>query len=125
MMHTKDRAKAAPVQVAKPEQQVGHSCWARTSFQTLVRVTLVGILGYLILAHHFVMTSDGLKVYRKGKLTLQDTYVDATRMSFLELPNHIPLARTMILQGGLQYLPAGTEFQTLSRAASRALDRLP
>lgn len=124
-MHTNDAAKAAPVQVAKHRQRAGRFRWARTSFQTLVRVTLIGILGYLVLAHHFVLTSGGLKVYRKGQLTLQDTYVDTTRMSFLELPSHIPLVRTMILHGDIQYLPGGVTLQTFSRAAPRALDHLP
>lgn len=64
-------------------------------------------LFYYTAAHHFIMTNAGMKVFPKNTLTLQDSYLDVSRMSVTELRFHEDAVTSMIEQGDVQYLPGG------------------
>ena len=71
---------------------------------------------YGLAAHHLVMTRDGLQVYPKRYLTIEDTYVDMRRMEVAELVDHEEVVKAMVDHGHLRYVPGGELVQRMARA---------
>lgn len=84
-------------------------------------------LFYFVAAHHFIMTSEGMKMYPKTSLTLHDSYLDMTQMKLTELRHHEETVNCMIHHGDTQYLPGGEIIVAMTRAGksmSQAIQRI-
>ncbi|MFH1324367.1 MAG: hypothetical protein ABIH64_03910 [Nanoarchaeota archaeon] len=87
----------------------------------VILIFLCGFL-YFALACHIVSTSAGIKIYPKRELTLKDTYVDMTRLSFIDLRRHTSVVSVMAEHNDLEYVPGGTSLLKFKQAGRNVTD---
>lgn len=97
----------------KRSSNVRHDSATGGVLATLFGIPFLSVLFFLG-THNVVRTDEGRKVYSKRSFTLVDPYVDATKLSFLDLRHHSGLVATMVGAGDLRYLPGGPDLGKLS-----------
>ncbi len=103
-------------------ERINNKVWLfRILFFFLFLTVILGA-GYGILNYHFVKTSSGIKIYEKKTLSLNDTYVDMTTMSFVDLRKHTSLVEKMTSQGDVEYIPGGESLKTFMENGQEVLD---
>ena len=84
----------------------------RQRLSILGLIILTGVTGAFY-THHFVATADGLRIYRKASFGFQESLVDMSSLSFLELRSYPRTTRAMISAGDASLLPGGTALEVL------------
>lgn len=107
-----------------PSRGCGNGIDGSTICLALTIAVLFMALGYISGKHHFVNTRAGVKVYEKSSFTFDDTFVDMTEMSILELPAHMGVVMAMANDGDIEYVPGGESLIVIGKAGKRVVDVL-
>lgn len=68
----------------------------------VVVIMLIAIVCYLMATNYVVKTSDGIKLYPKGKFSFSELYTDMTTINFFELRHHKELVSVMVSHNDLK-----------------------
>jgi len=96
----------------------------KTCVIIILLLCVIGAGFYFAGSRYIVKTSDGIKTYPKGEFGMSDTYVDMTKMSFIDLRQHMDLAKEMTNQGDIDYIPGGPEIKKMAEMGIGVADTI-